>query len=107
SSFVESKYPLSSLTLDSQMYSRNCRTLNFYYETFQLNVITSGFYSISTRGQTDTFGYIYQEVKLIHLDIYIKIILIHSIHLRIYSYMIIITYVKMDNLNLLLNLNQI
>ncbi len=51
----------SALTESSQMYSRDCLTSNFYFETIQLNVITTGFYSLSSKSNIDIYGYLYND----------------------------------------------
>ncbi len=43
------------------MYSRNCRTSKFYYETIQVNVETAGFYSLSSKSNINTYGYLYND----------------------------------------------
>ena len=52
---------LSELTADSQTYSRDCRISNYYYETIQVNVNETAYYSIESNSSVDTFGYIYED----------------------------------------------
>lgn len=59
-SVVQTMYP-SALTANSQTYSRDCQSSNFYYETVHLNVTTNGFYSLSSSSTIDTYGYIYKD----------------------------------------------
>ncbi len=51
----------SALTVNSQTYSRNCRISNYYYETIQVNAITTGVYSLSGKSEFDIYGYIYKD----------------------------------------------
>jgi hypothetical protein len=56
-------YPmyLSQLTADSRTYSRDCRISNYYYETIQMNVDETNYYSIESNSSINTFGYIYKD----------------------------------------------
>jgi hypothetical protein len=59
-SVVQTVYP-AALTKDSQSYSRDCQTSNFYYQTAQVNVDITGFYSFSSKSSFDTYSYIYKD----------------------------------------------
>jgi hypothetical protein len=51
----------SSLTTNNQMYFRDCAQRNFYYESIQVSVIESGYYTFRGRGDIDAYGSIYKE----------------------------------------------
>lgn len=51
-------YP-SKLTNNNQKYKRKCGAPNFFYEAIQINVVTSGFYSLSSLSGIDLYGYLY------------------------------------------------
>ncbi|CAF0718841.1 unnamed protein product [Adineta steineri] len=51
----------SSLTNNSQMYYRDCQKENFYYESIQVKVIKSGYYSFRGSGAIDPYGSIYKN----------------------------------------------
>jgi hypothetical protein len=51
----------SSLTTNSQMYSRYCNSAKYYYETIQVSVAVTGNYSLSRYSNDDTCGYIYKN----------------------------------------------
>lgn len=57
-SVVQSLYS-SELTATSQIYSRNCIRVGFYYETIQVHVMMNGKYIIGSISNIYTFGYIY------------------------------------------------
>ncbi|CAF1136684.1 unnamed protein product [Adineta steineri] len=50
----------SSLTESNQMYYRDCQKENFYYESIQVKVIESGYYSFRGSGDIDPYGSIYK-----------------------------------------------
>ena len=51
----------SALTVNSQTYARiGCDMSKYYYETIEVIVSTSGFYSLSSNGSIITFNYIYK-----------------------------------------------
>jgi len=51
----------SELTENHQTYSRDCLVSNYYYETIQANVVTTGLYSFSSVSDIHTFGCIYEN----------------------------------------------
>ncbi|CAF0808178.1 unnamed protein product [Adineta steineri] len=51
----------SSLTMNNQMYFRDCEKRSFYYETIELKVIESGYYTFRGRGTIDAYGSIYEN----------------------------------------------
>jgi hypothetical protein len=57
---IQLTYP-SELTVDSQTYYRDCRTPNYHYETFEINVVTAGAYTVWSESEIETFGYIYKH----------------------------------------------
>jgi hypothetical protein len=60
SSVVQTMY-LSALTKEREPYFRDCQTSNFYYQTVQVNVDITGFYSFSSKSSLDTYSYIYKD----------------------------------------------
>jgi hypothetical protein len=61
SSGIQTVYS-SELTTDSHAYARTgCDESNYYYETIQVNVVTSGVYILSSKSNIDTYGYIYRD----------------------------------------------
>jgi hypothetical protein len=63
SSVIQLAYS-STLTTNSQMYSRACNQDNYYYEAFQVNVPESRTYTIWSSSEIDPYGFIYE----IHFD---------------------------------------
>ncbi|CAF0857365.1 unnamed protein product [Adineta steineri] len=57
---VQSAYS-SELTTNSQTYSRDCRKLNYYYETIRMRVVETGSYALISNSSMDIFGYIYED----------------------------------------------
>jgi hypothetical protein len=59
---MQSRYS-SALTNNSQTYCRQdyCKDTIYYYEAIQINVSTSGNYSIWSNSNIDTYGYIYDN----------------------------------------------
>ncbi|CAF4032888.1 unnamed protein product [Adineta steineri] len=51
----------SSLTNNNQIYYRDCKKQNFYYESIQVKVIQSGYYSFRGSGYIDPYGFIYKN----------------------------------------------
>jgi len=51
----------SSLTTNNQIYIRDCSEPNFYYESIQVWVIESGYYTFLSYSRIDTYGYIYKD----------------------------------------------
>jgi hypothetical protein len=51
----------SALTVDSPTYYRDCNIPNYHYESIQVNVVTTGLYTIWSNSSVDTYGYIYKE----------------------------------------------
>ncbi|CAF3766854.1 unnamed protein product, partial [Adineta steineri] len=51
----------SSLTNNSQIYYRDCKKKIFYYESIQVKVIKSGYYSFRGSGDIDPYGSIYKN----------------------------------------------
>jgi len=43
------------------MYIRDCIEPNFYYESIQVKVIETGYYTFQTDSRMDTYGYIYKN----------------------------------------------
>ncbi|CAF1565822.1 unnamed protein product [Adineta ricciae] len=52
---------LSPLTKDSQLYSQKCDWESFYYQSFEIKVQESRYYSIWSHAEIDTYGYIYEK----------------------------------------------
>ncbi|CAF4031073.1 unnamed protein product, partial [Adineta steineri] len=50
----------SSLTNSNQIYYRDCDKQNFYYESIQVNVFESGYYTFRGSGNIDPYGSIYK-----------------------------------------------
>ncbi|CAF0810955.1 unnamed protein product [Adineta steineri] len=59
-SLILQKTYSSSLSDNNQMYYRDCNTQNFYYESIQLKVSKSGYYSFRGSGEFDPYGSIYK-----------------------------------------------
>ncbi|CAF0764693.1 unnamed protein product [Adineta steineri] len=57
----------SSLTNNNEIYYRDCNKQNFYYESIQVKVIESGYYSFHGSGDIDPYGSIY-KIKFSPLD---------------------------------------
>jgi hypothetical protein len=57
---VQSMYSYE-LTTNSQMYSRNCVQSSFYYETIDVNVAETGYYTFGSTEGIPTLGYIYKD----------------------------------------------
>jgi len=58
---IQSNYS-SELNNKSQKHtSFNCRPLDYYYEAFEINVNTSGFYIFSTESSLNTIVYLYEH----------------------------------------------
>ena len=58
---IQSNYS-SELNNKSQKHtSFNCRPLDHYYEAFEINVSTSGFYIFSTESSLKTIGFLYEH----------------------------------------------
>ncbi|CAF1277097.1 unnamed protein product [Didymodactylos carnosus] len=51
----------SALTTNSQIYSRDCGQDKFYYDSFEVKVPESRYYTIWSSSNIDTFGYIYEN----------------------------------------------
>ena len=52
----------SALTEYSSKYSRtSCEIPNHYYEAIQVNVATTGYYTLSSQSNIDTYGYLYRN----------------------------------------------
>jgi hypothetical protein len=52
----------SALTTDSQTYPRiNCESADYYYEAILVNVITAGFYNLSSYDNISTYASIYKN----------------------------------------------
>lgn len=51
----------SSLSTSNQIYSRNCDKENLYYESIQVKVFETGYYSIRSYGSMDAYGLIYRN----------------------------------------------
>ena len=58
---IQSNYS-SELTNNSRKHtSFNCRLLDHYFEAFEINVNTPGFYLFSTESSLNTIGYLYEH----------------------------------------------
>jgi len=58
---IQSNYS-SELTNNSRKHtSFNCRPLDHYYEAFEINVSTSGFYMFSSETSLNTYGYLFEH----------------------------------------------
>jgi hypothetical protein len=51
----------SSLSTSNQIYSRDCDKQNLYYESIQVKVNTSGYYSFRSYSTIDAYGFIYRN----------------------------------------------
>jgi hypothetical protein len=51
----------SSLSTKNQIYSRKCDKQNFYYESIQVKVNTTGYYSFRSYSTIDTSEFIYKN----------------------------------------------
>ncbi|CAF1000956.1 unnamed protein product [Adineta steineri] len=60
SSVFQTNYS-SSLAYNNQMYYRDCQKEIFYYESIQVKVIKSGYYSFRGSGSIDPYGSIYKN----------------------------------------------
>ncbi len=60
SSMVQSRHS-SNLTTNSQMYSRDSRRSNYYYEIMEIKVFEDGIYHLVSESTIDTYGSIYQD----------------------------------------------
>ncbi|CAF3909027.1 unnamed protein product [Adineta steineri] len=60
SSVVQTVYT-SKLTTNSSTYFRSCSSSRSYYEAIQMNVHDSGLYTFLSRGNMDTYGFIYED----------------------------------------------
>ncbi|CAF3557799.1 unnamed protein product [Adineta steineri] len=52
---------LSSLTKNNQIYYRDCDKQNLYYESIQVKVIETGYYTFRSSGDIDSYGSIYKN----------------------------------------------
>ena len=57
---IQSNYSSELNNKSSKHTSFNCRPLDHYYEAFEINVNTSGFYIFSTESSLNVFGYLYE-----------------------------------------------
>ncbi|CAF1514531.1 unnamed protein product [Adineta steineri] len=60
-SFYENSYVPYQLTMNSQIYSRDCNEEMYYYEVIQMKVFMSGNYIIRSNGTRDTYVSIYKN----------------------------------------------
>ncbi|CAF1536843.1 unnamed protein product, partial [Adineta ricciae] len=60
-SLVLQKVYSSSLTKNNQIYYRDCQKEHFYYESIQVKVIESGYYTLHGSGKIDPYGSIYKN----------------------------------------------
>jgi hypothetical protein len=51
----------SSLSTSNQIYSRDCDKKNLYYESIQVKVNTSGYYSFRSYSTIDAYEFIYKN----------------------------------------------
>ncbi len=61
SSLIPQTMYSSSLSTSNQIYSRNCDKQNFYYESIEVKVIKSGYYSFRSYSSMDAYGLIYRN----------------------------------------------
>lgn len=61
STLVLQKIYSSSLSTRNQIYHRYCDKQNFYYESIQVKVIESGYYSFGSLSSMDVYGFIYRN----------------------------------------------
>ncbi|CAF0779514.1 unnamed protein product [Adineta steineri] len=61
SSSLLQKIYSASLTKNNQIYYRDCDKRNFYYESIQLKVTESGYYTFRSSGDIDPYGSIYKN----------------------------------------------
>lgn len=52
----------SSLSTDNQIYSRDCDKKYFYYESIQVKINTTGYYSFRSYSGMDVYGLIYRDI---------------------------------------------
>lgn len=52
---------LSALTMNSSTFFQDCFKYSHYYETIQVNVLTSGFYTFISSNDVITYGYVYKD----------------------------------------------
>ena len=57
---VQSIYS-SELTAGSHMYCRDRQGVSYYYEAIQVNVVTSGCYTLRSISTVNTYGYLYKH----------------------------------------------
>ncbi len=60
-SLVRQNVYFSSLSTSNQIYSRDCDKQNLYYESIQVKVNTSGYYSFRSYSDIDANGFIYRN----------------------------------------------
>jgi hypothetical protein len=60
-SLIRQNSYFSSLSTKNQIYSRDCDKQNLYYESIQVKVNTSGYYSFVSDSGIDTRGFIYKN----------------------------------------------
>ena len=58
---VQLNYSSELNNKSSKHTSFNCRQLDHYYEAFEINVSTSGFYMFSSESSLNTIGYLYEH----------------------------------------------
>lgn len=51
----------SSLSADNQVYFRDCEKVDFYYESIQVKVNKSGYFTFSSHSNIDLYGYLYRN----------------------------------------------
>ncbi len=61
SSLVPQNGYFSSLSTNNQIYSRDCDKQNLYYESIQVKVNTTGYYSFRSYSTIDAYGFIYRN----------------------------------------------
>jgi hypothetical protein len=57
---IQLKYS-SELTIDSPKYCRDYKLPNYYYQTLQINIMTTDSYTLWSESEIDTYGYIYKD----------------------------------------------
>jgi hypothetical protein len=60
-SLIRQNSYFSSLSTNNQIYSRDCDKQNLYYESIQVKVIESGYYSFCSYSAIHAYGFIYKS----------------------------------------------
>jgi len=91
---IQSHYSSELNNKSPKHTSFNCRPPDHYYEAFEINVNTSGFYMFSTEGYLNAYGYLYEH----QFNLYdsIDTSLAQSDHLCYNDQLRIMTYLKFN-----------